>query len=117
MIPDNSTLCTIAMTLVCASEEILKEIENKYLETGAPHNLTLFHTCGQSDRERKGGIAHLAHVGLLNKVIGGHWGLCPPMMELISQNKIAAFNLPQGQMANMFHSMAQIGRASCRERV
>ena len=106
MIPDNSTLCTIAMTLVCASEEILKEIENKYLETGAPHNLTLFHTCGQSDRERKGGIAHLAHVGLLNKVIGGHWGLCPPMMELISQNKIAAFNLPQGQMANMFHSMA-----------
>ena len=28
------------------------------------------------------------------------------MMELISGNKIEAFNLPQGQMANMYHSMA-----------
>ena len=28
------------------------------------------------------------------------------MMELIMNNKIEAFNLPQGQMANMFHSMA-----------
>ena len=28
------------------------------------------------------------------------------MMELISANKVEAYNLPQGQMANMFHSMA-----------
>lgn len=106
LIPNDSTLCTIAMTLVCVSEEILKEVEEKFLQTGEPNGLTLFHSCGQSDREKRGGIAHLAHEGLLTKVIGGHWGLCPAMMNLISGNKIAAFNLPQGQMANMFHSMA-----------
>lgn len=104
MIPDHSTLCTIGMTLVSASESILKAIEKKFLETGAPYDITLFHTCGQSDR--KDGIAHLAHEGLLTKLIGGHWGLCPPLMEMISKNQLEAYNLPQGQMANMFHSMA-----------
>lgn len=104
LIPNGSTLCTVAMTLVCVSEELMKEIEKKYLEVGEPRDLTLFHTCGQSDRQ--GGIAHLAHEGLLGKIIGGHWGLCPPMMKIISENRVGAFNLPQGQMANMFHSMA-----------
>lgn len=104
MIPDGTTLCTIGMTLVSASESILKAIEEKFLKEGKPNNLTYLHTCGQSDR--KSGKAHLAHEGLLKRVIGGHWGLCPPFMELISENKIEAYNLPQGQMANMFHSMA-----------
>lgn len=104
MIKDDSTLCTIGMTLVSASETILKEIEKKFLEEGHPKNLTYLHTCGQSDRQR--GKAHLAHEGLLKRVIGGHWGLCPAFMDLISNNKIEAYNLPQGQMANMFHSMA-----------
>ncbi|RGZ01569.1 CoA-transferase [Clostridium sp. AM58-1XD] len=104
MIADGSTLCTVGMTLVSASESVLKAIEEKFLETGKPENLTLFHTCGQSDR--KDGIAHLAHEGLITKVIGGHWGLCPPFMKMISENLLEAYNLPQGQMANMFHSMA-----------
>lgn len=104
MIQSKTTLCTIGMTLVSASESILKAVEKKYLETGIPNGLTYLHTCGQSDR--KSGKAHLAHEGLLKRVIGGHWGLCPPFMKLISENKIEAYNLPQGQMANMFHSMA-----------
>lgn len=104
LIADNSTLCTVGMTLASASESVLKAIEQQYLETGKPEKLTLFHTCGQSDR--KDGIAHLAHEGLVTRLIGGHWGLCPPLMEMISNNKLEAYNLPQGQMANMFHSMA-----------
>ncbi len=104
LIPNGSTLCTVGMTLVSASESILKAVEQKYLEKGEPNHLTLFHTCGQSDR--KDGIAHLAHEGLLDRLIGGHWGLCPPLMDLIYHNKVEAYNLPQGQMANMFHSMA-----------
>ena len=103
-IADGSTLCTVAMTLVSACETILKEIERRFLETGAPNSLTLLHSCGQFNRE--GGTQRLAHEGLLKRVIGGHWGLSPVMMDLISQNKVEAYCLPQGQMANMYHSMA-----------
>lgn len=49
-IKDGSTICTIGMTLVSASESNLKAIEKSFLETGHPCNLTLLHSCGQSDR-------------------------------------------------------------------
>lgn len=104
-IKSGSTICTIGMTLVSACESILKELENRFLETGSPNQLTYVHTCGQSDR-KAGAVYHMAHEGLTKRIIGGHWGLCPKMMELISENKVEAYNLPQGQMANMFHSMA-----------
>ena len=104
-IKSESTICTIGMTLVSACESILKELEERFLETGSPNQLTYVHTCGQSDR-KAGAVFHMAHEGLTKRIIGGHWGLCPKMMELISENKVEAYNLPQGQMANMFHSMA-----------
>ena len=102
-IKSGTTICTIGMTLISACESILKELENRFLETGQPNQLTYVHTCGQSDR-KAGAVYRMAHEGLTKRVIGGHWGLCPKMMELISENKIEAYNLPQGQMA-------KIGRA------
>ena len=104
MISDNSTVATIGMTLVSASETILKAIENRFLTEGHPNGLTLVHSCGQSDRDR--GIQHFAHEGMLRRIIGGNWGLQPKMMELISQNKILAYCIPQGQFAQLYRSMA-----------
>lgn len=104
MIRDNSTVATIGMTLVSASESILKAVEQRFLEEGSPRGLTLVHSCGQSDRDR--GIQHFAHEGMLDRIIGGHWGLQPKMMELITQNKILAYCIPQGQFAQLYRSMA-----------
>ena len=80
---DDSTIATIGMTLVSASETILKAIEKRFLETGSPNHLTLVHSCGQSDRDR--GIQHFSHEEMLYRIIGGHWGLQPRMMKLISE--------------------------------
>lgn len=104
MIKDDSTIATIGMTLVSASETILKAIENRFLETGHPNHLTLVHSCGQSDRDR--GIQHFSHENMLYRIIGGHWGLQPRMMKLIAENKILAYNIPQGQFAQLYRSMA-----------
>lgn len=100
MIKDNSTIATIGMTLVSASETILKEIERSYLEENTPKNITLVHSCGQSDRDR--GIQHFAHEGLLTRIVGGHWGLQPRVMDMISSNKCLAYCFPQGQFAQLF---------------
>ena len=104
MIRDGSTIATIGMTLVSASETILKAVEKRFLETGSPNHLTLVHSCGQSDRDR--GIQHFAHEKMLYRIIGGHWGLQPKMMELIAGNKILAYCIPQGQFAQLYRSMA-----------
>jgi propionate CoA-transferase len=104
MITDGSTIATIGMTLVSASETILKAIEQRFLTTGSPNTLTLVHSCGQSNRDR--GIQHFSHEGMLHRIIGGHWGLQPRMMELIAGNKILAYCIPQGQFAQLYRSMA-----------
>lgn len=98
------TVATIGMTLVGAAESILKAIENSFLETGKPSNLTLIHSAGQSDR--KDGIQHFAHEGLVTRIIGSHWGLQPKWMEMIGNNKVEAYCLPQGQIAQLYRSMA-----------
>ncbi len=104
LIQDESTVCTIAMTLVSASESILKQIENRYIEEGHPKNITLVHSCGQSDR--KDGLQHFAHEGLVKRIIGSHWGLQPRWMEMISSNQVEAYCLPQGQITHLYRSMA-----------
>ena len=104
LIQDGMTVCPVGMTLVSASETVLKAIEASYLETSHPANLTLLHSCGQSDR--KDGIQHLAHEGLVTRIIGSHWGLQPRWMEMIANNQADAYCLPQGQIAQLYRSMA-----------
>ena len=104
MLEDQKTVATIGMTLVSASETILKAVERRYLETGHPSGLTLVHSCGQSDKDR--GIQHFAHEGMLARIIGGHWGLQPKMMKLIAENKLLSYCIPKGQFAQLYRSMA-----------
>lgn len=104
MIKDGSTVLPVGMTLVSSAETILKAIEQRFLDTGSPNNLTVVHSCGQSDKDR--GIQHFAHEKMLSRIIGGHWGLQPKMMELIASNKVLAYCFPQGQFAQLFRSMA-----------
>ncbi|GAA3547862.1 acyl CoA:acetate/3-ketoacid CoA transferase [Zobellella aerophila] len=104
LIRDDSTICTVGMTLVSASESILSSIEKRFLETDSPRNLTLVHAAGQSDRNR--GIQHLAHPGLVKRIIGSHWGLAPKWMAMISGNQVEAYCLPQGQMVHLYSAMA-----------
>jgi propionate CoA-transferase len=104
LIPDGATVATVGMTLVSASEAILKAIEESFLTTGHPRDLTVVHSAGQSNRDR--GLQHLAHEGLVKRIIGSHWGLQPRWMDLIHQNKVEAYCLPQGQIAHLYRATA-----------
>ncbi len=103
LIVDGATVCNTGMTLACVCEGILRALERRFLATGAPKGLTLLHGSGQGDR--KDGIIHLAHEGLVKRIIGSHWGLQPQWMELISANKVEAYCLPQGQLVQLYRSM------------
>lgn len=104
MVEDGKTICTVGMTLVSSCESILKALENRYLKTQHPNNLTLVHSAGQSNR--KDGIQHFAHEGFVTRIIGSHWGLQPRWMDMIANNKVEAYCLPQGQIAQLYRSMS-----------
>ncbi|MFD2831177.1 acyl CoA:acetate/3-ketoacid CoA transferase [Corticicoccus populi] len=101
---EGDTLSTVGFSMMGASETILKAIEKNFENTGMPRNLTLIHAAGQSDRV--GGIERLAKPGLVKKIIGAHWGVAPTWSDLIHNNEVEAYCLPQGQLVHLFKSMA-----------
>jgi len=105
MVKSGSTLATDGFIGAAFAEELALEIENRFLRTGEPRDLTLIYAAGQGDAKDKG-INHFGHEGLLRRVIGGHWGLAPRIQKLAIDEKIEAYNLPQGVICHMFRDIA-----------
>ena len=103
-IPDNSTIGLVGFGGIGQCDKILRSIGENFKKTGHPKNLTVFHTAGQSDTTN--GIEHIAEEGLINRIIGGHWGLAPKARKLIQENKVDCYCWPQGQLTHLLRAMA-----------
>jgi propionate CoA-transferase len=86
-------------------EQLLIALEKRFIETGSPKALTLVHSTGQGDGNDKG-LNHLAHEGLLHRIIGGYFGLAPKIGQLVQESKIQAYNLPEGVIVHLYRDIA-----------
>lgn len=106
MIPDGAT-CGIGGFIGSGHpQEFSVGIEESFLKTGHPNNLTIMFSAGIGDGTDRLGLNKLGHEGLLKRIVGGHWGLIPKLQRLVFDNKVEGYNLPLGTISLMFRDIA-----------
>ena len=105
LVKDGDVITTSGFVASCNAEALCKALEERYLETGTPKNLTIIYAASQGNRDGRG-ADHLAHEGLLKRAIAGHWNTAPKLAQLALDNKMEGYNIPQGTILHMFRDIA-----------
>ncbi|MBA7878289.1 acetyl-CoA:acetoacetyl-CoA transferase alpha/beta subunit [Citrobacter sp. RHBSTW-00446] len=105
-IPDEATLCVLgAGGGILEATTLINALAEKYKNAHSPRNLSLISPTGLGDRADRG-ISPLAQEGLVKWALCGHWGQSPRISDLAEQNKIAAYNYPQGVLTQTLRASA-----------
>lgn len=105
LIKDNATVATSGFVGCANPEALTSALETRFINEGTPRHLTLVHCAGQGDG-KECGTNHFGHENLVKRVVGGHWNMAPKLSKLAIDEKIEAYNFPQGTLTHWFRSVA-----------
>ncbi len=86
-------------------DALLEALGQRFVVTGAPAGITALHPVGLGDGAEKG-AGHLAHEGLLKRVVSGTYVNSPKISDLVMAGKIEGWTLPQGALSQLMREMA-----------
>ncbi|WCR02682.1 acyl CoA:acetate/3-ketoacid CoA transferase [Paracoccus saliphilus] len=105
LIRDNDVIATTGFVQSCIPEALHAALEKRFVETGAPRDLTLIMCAGAGDSKGLG-TGRLHHEGLLKRVIAANFGRMPKVAQAAVENRIQGYNLPQGVISKLYRSCA-----------
>ena len=87
------------------AEAITAALEQRFLSSGMPRDLTLVYSAGQGDRATRG-VNHFGNPGMTRCVVGGHWRSATRLAQLALEEQCEGYNLPQGVMTHLYRAIA-----------
>ena len=106
MIKPGDTIITGGFLTAGTPDAIMKAVGESFDTTGMPNNLTIMYGAGQGNKQG-GQQERWAKKGLIKRWIGGHYGFQPKVIEMILNNEVEAYNLPQGVIIEMYRAIGQ----------
>jgi propionate CoA-transferase len=115
LIADEAVVTVSSSSGLGCPDAALRAIGNYFMEKGRPRGLTTLHPIAAGDMYGIPGIDHLAHQGLLKRIIAGSLPSGPSNMpspkiwQLIIDNQVEAYNVPSGILYHL-HRESAAGR-------
>ena len=105
LIGDKDVIATSGFVQSCIPEALHAALEQRYVQSAKPRDLTLIMCAGAGDSKGLG-TGRFHHPGLLKRVIAGNLGRMPKVAEAARNNLLQGYNLPQGIIAKLYRSCA-----------
>jgi acyl CoA:acetate/3-ketoacid CoA transferase len=112
LIADGDTITVSSSSGLGCPDRMLAAIGERFEASGSPKAITSIHPIAAGDMYGIKGVDHIAKEGLLAKIIAGSYPSGPsslPMPDiwaLVSENKIAAYNVPSGILFDIHREAA-----------
>jgi len=112
LIPDHAVVTVSSSSGLGCPDAMLAAIGRRFAHTQHPRQLTTIHPIAAGDMYGIDGIDHLAHDGLLKRVIAGSLPSGPSSMtspkiwQMIGENRVEAYNIPSGVLFHMHREVA-----------
>lgn len=112
LIKDGSVIAVNSSSGLLCPDDVLKALGERFLAEGAPNNLTTIHPISAGDMFGTRGVDHIAHKGMITKIIGGSYpsgptNAEPPVIwQRILAEDVAAWNVPSGIVFDMLREGA-----------
>jgi acyl CoA:acetate/3-ketoacid CoA transferase len=112
LIPSGATVTVSSSAAQLVPEKVLAGIEARFQETGEPKDLTVLFPLAVGDSFGTVGLDHLAHPGLIKRLIGGSYvngpaaKPAPKIYTMILNDQVEAYNLPLGPLLHLHRDIA-----------
>jgi len=112
LIRDRAVVAVNSSSGLLCPDAVLQALGERFVATGAPRGLTSIHPIAAGDMFGTKGVDHIAHPGMIARIIGGSYpsgptSAEPPLIwQRILANDLAAWNVPSGIVFDMLREGA-----------
>jgi len=112
LIPDAGTITVSGSAAQLVPDRLLAGLEARFLAGGGPRGLTVVFPLAVGDSFGTVGLDHLAHPGLIRRLVGGSYvngpaaRPAPKISAMIQANQVEAYNFPLGPLLHLHRDIA-----------